>query len=51
MKTYNAKPISTTKYLLGESPFYDERNGQCSFVDIKAGYIPFWEKTNLTQTI
>ena len=37
MKTYNAAPISTTKYLLGESPFYDERNGLCSFVDIKAG--------------
>ncbi len=37
MKTYNAKPLGTTKYLLGESPFYDERNGKCSFVDIKAG--------------
>lgn len=37
MKTYKAQPYNTNKYLLGEAPFYDVRNGWRSFVDIIAG--------------
>ncbi len=37
MKKYKATPIDTTKYQLGESPFYDERTDTFSWVDILAG--------------
>ncbi len=37
MKTFIAEPLIRTKYLLGESPFYDPRTGKSSFVDIIAG--------------
>jgi gluconolactonase len=34
MDNYKAKVLSDEKYLLGEGPAYDIRNGQLSFVDI-----------------
>ena len=37
MKTYQAEVLSTAKYLLGESPFYDPKTKLFSFVDIIAG--------------
>lgn len=46
MKTFTAEPLIKTKYLLGESPFYDPRTGKCSFVDIIAGKLYVFSKAD-----
>ena len=37
MKEYIAEVFSEEKYVLGESPFYDPRTKNISWVDIKRG--------------
>ena len=49
MKNYDAEVLSTTKYRLGESPFYDGRSGRLSFVDIIAGNFYFFSEKDLYQ--
>ncbi len=48
MKHFEAKAIDNTKYVLGESPFYDERTGIFSWVDIVPG--KFYRRKGETVT-
>lgn len=44
MREYQASPLSRDKYLLAESPFYDERTGLLSYVDIEKGCLYTMDK-------
>ena len=49
MKNYEAEVLSATKYRLGESPFYDARSGNLSFVDIIAGNFYFFSEKDIPK--